>query len=874
MKKRIISLILTICMLLPSVMVAVAEDTSVPSVSQEVQDAKDFMVRLGVVDADFDVTDIMTKSAFLCLALDVTKVTTVTADKEYFNDVPQNYYAVNEIATGYNAGYIKGNGNGTFSPDKIINVNEALAIVMNILNYGHLAGTPSYQRTINQQNLLKNVDIEADGTIKRGACLMLFKNMLLAEYNMLSGFEGEAGIYSTDETTTLLYVLYSIVSAEGIVTAVDDIYLNGYKKVKQGQMAVNNTIIDDKDGLANDLLGFNVEVFAVKDETGYTLFDISKKTRKNEEIVFEADDLTNKSTASKIVYLNESDKEKTINLPSKYTLIYNGRNYNGFGNNIFRINQGKVRLVSNDGGNEYTLVYVYEYENKIVKSVNARDEKIYIEGSTQPIDYSDKDDVILLDAQGEQMSGDDLYEGLVITTFKSKGTPAFYTIKAGLGERIFTPDGIDDEYLYMGENKVRMTADVLARRSEIMLGTKTILSLDAFGDVVDFETVVTDVMYGYLVDIEILDSSFGETTYGVKIFSENNEMVVYKTGEYLKYNNVRDESSDVIANFCDASGVCVPQLIRFSATDEGTLSGMWKYTDKSGVANYAGFDEDNFTLDYVTGSSFQYRASGVIDTKYVINGSTLRFIIPSNGNEKDYKCTTCASGLDEAVTSGITYSLFDAGKERVASVLLEVSSSSVSDFGGYKQPVVVKELSYSVNDEGLEVLVIKGYSNQTEVRYITEDVDLADNGEWCAAFAGIKATELQAGDVIQVNASGSSGEIYSMRILYRRSTPDAYNEAANRPYSGIDYYAYLYTTAATVTEQYSSSIIAHTNRTATAAGEAAMNRIMPLSGSVVYYVYDSQRDKLTITDKSEYMEGHNIFAALYLAAVKMIVIYK
>ena len=48
MKKRIISLILTICMLLPSVMVAVAEDVSVPSVSQEVQDANIVMVAAGI----------------------------------------------------------------------------------------------------------------------------------------------------------------------------------------------------------------------------------------------------------------------------------------------------------------------------------------------------------------------------------------------------------------------------------------------------------------------------------------------------------------------------------------------------------------------------------------------------------------------------------------------------------------------------------------------------------------------------------------------------------------------------------------------------------------------------------------------------------
>ena len=541
MKKRIISLILMICLLMQSACIMAGatpaeSDAVVPEVSQAVSEAKDFLVKLGVIDGSFDVNGIATKSSFLCLSLDATKIEAVAAEKQLFTDVPLNYYAANEIATGYNVGYIKGNGNGTFSPDKMISANEATAIAMNILNYGHLAGSASYNHTMKDQNLLKDVDINVDGTLNNGACLVLLKNMLMAQYNMLSGTVGDAGIYQTGESTTLLYVLYSIISTSGVVTAVDDIYLYGNKKVTQGQMAINDIVINDEEGLANDLLGYNVEAFVLEDESNYVLFDISKSDRRNEELIIEAEDLTNKSSANKIVYYDDNYKEKTITLPQNYTLIYNGRNYNGFTNSIFHITQGKIRLISNNNS-DYSVIYVYQYENVVVKNVDLGNQKIYVENSIQPIDYSDEDEVVLQDATGEPISGSDLYAGLVLTIFKSKGTPAFYTIKAGRGDYVMTPDGMDDEYIYMGEEKIHMTSDLQARRNEIKLGTKTVFALDAFGEAIDFKHITTDVMYGYLVDIEVADDAFGEIVYNVKIFTENNKMTIYTTGERLKYND-------------------------------------------------------------------------------------------------------------------------------------------------------------------------------------------------------------------------------------------------------------------------------------------------------------------------------------------------
>lgn len=882
MKRRILSVVLMICLLIQSVCMIAgatpAETAPAPEVPKATQDAVDFLVKLGVLDSDFDANGIATKSSFLSMALDAVKMECASADKQIFSDVPLNYYAVDAITTAYNTGYIKGNGDGTFTPDKKITTPEAAAVVMNILNYGHLEGYTSYQIIMKKQGILDNVVANADGTLNNGACAVMLYNMLLADYNMLTGVAGDAGIYESNENTNLLRLMYSIVYAEGIVTAVDEIYLDGYESVKQGFFALDGVVVEDPEGLANDMLGFAVEVFATVDEGEYTLFDINKKTRGNEEIIIEADDLTNKSTASKIVYLDENGKEKKIELAPDFTLIYNGRNYNGFTNTVFHITKGKIRVVTNNGG-DYSLVYVYEYENYIIKNINYTDEKIYLENSAQVIDYADIDNVVLLDANGEPTTSDEFYTGLVVTLFKSKAPDTFLTVRAGQGDLIMVPNGMDDKYIYMDDEKVRMTPEVYANRAQLQLGTKTVFALDAFGEAFDFETVASDVMYGYLVDIEISDNAFGEIIYGVKIFTEGNEMAVFNTDEYLKVNNVKYDSTTAIGQFTTGGGACIPQLVQFSATDDNILKGLWKYTDKSGETDYVGYDDSNFTLDYVTGSIFQYREGNKsIDTKYIVNGSTLRFIIPVDGNEKNYKCTTCASGLNASTTSGVTYSLFDASKKRVASVLLEVSTTSISSFGNeYKAPVVVTDLSRGVNDDGLEVIVVKGLLDNKEVRFITDDEEMADAGETCAAFNGIKASELQCGDVVQFNVIGEENEIQAMRILYRRSAPRAYDEngfASSGTVNDRDYYAWLYAASASVSEQYDDVIIAHTNRNATEGGSAARVRVFPLSSSMQFYVYDSARNKVTKTDMSEYMIGRNVFITASLSTPRMVVIYK
>lgn len=887
--KRIISFFLVLCLMMSTMCVftSATDESPAPVYDQTELSAKDFLVKLGALDENIDLNGYATKSSFLCMVLDATKVITVDAEKQYFADVPMNYYAANEIATGYNVGYIRGNGNGTFSPDKIINVNEAVAIAMNALNYGYMAGSSEYYNIIKKQNILKDVETKADGSLDNGACIVLLKNMLMAEYNMLTGVIGDKDIYTRDGGTTLLYLHYSIIVSKNIVTATQNIYLNGHDKTNLGYMRLDDVLVEDKEGLANDLLGFRVEAFVKETENGYELFSV-EKTQHNEELIIEAEDLTTKSTATKVVYKETNRKEETIELPKNYTLIYNGRNYNGFTNSVFHIDQGKIRLVSNNS-NEYTLVYVYEYENKIIKKVNTQDKKVYFEGETLPVDFSKKDK-ILQNAKGKTITCDELYEGLVLTVFAAKSSVATY--QAGKGDFIMVPDSIDEDYIYMGEEKIPMTKDLKKKSNTVKLGQKTIFMLDAFGDAVDFKLVSSGAMYGYLVAFEVTHSRAQKVLFDVKIFTENNKMEVFSTDKEIRFGGKKQDSAVVLAKFSEKSEsnpeklACVPQLIKFSVTEDGTLKEMWKAVDNydKDNKNWKGYSED-FSMDYDMGQvgKVYYRESScAFNTKFIANGQTIRFIIPSSGEDKDYKCIPCSGALVKAGgVDNCNFKLYDIGKNRIASVLLDVGGKEGFAIE-YKQPIIISKVSYVANEDGGVQLAIRGYQEGKEVRYIAEDnlvVEAPPEADaskdiWRVSFAGTKITALEVGDVIQVITEGTEGKISDFRILYKRNDSRKYDEGSNGSMNDNEYDGYIYTAAAKIKEQYDEVLVAHTNVGATLGGANENLRAIPIPSSAVFYVYDSVDDELRLTDKSEYMEEYEAFIAISLSSLKLVVIYK
>ncbi len=871
MKKIIIFALLITLLSQMFIFPVLGAETEVEPVDNKVQEALDLMTQLGLVNEEFSADAVVTKSAFVKLALEAVDMPVSMDLGQEFADVDETYYAFNEIMTAKKLGYVKGDGTPYFQPDKKVTLTEATAVVMNILNYGHLYGTSAYSSIINRNSLYDGVSPDENGFLDYQDCVTLLYNMLLANNNEIVGLDGESLTYEAYDGQNLLCTIYGIERFEGIVTAVGDLALEGNAAVSDDIAVIGGVHVKDTNHDSFNLLGYNVEVFANVNDGKYELLQIREIEEENDVVTVNAADIAPESNHKEFVYYEKDDKKETLKLSDDFTLVYNNKVYNGFDSKLFDIETGHVKLVSSNGGRDYHVVYIDEYVNYKIKSVSAREEKIYLEDSSIVMDYSNSDEIKILNYKGEPVPAEELYAGLVVSVCAAKNTP-YYVVRVGQGTIVLTPDTIDDEYIYMDDDKYKLSSDVQARRDEFLLGEKVILHIDAYGEVADFEYRDEDISnYAYLVDIAPPSNGL-DSQRKVKMFTEFGEMTVFTVEDKLSLNGTKGDADTILGKFMNA-GTVQKQLIKYKATEENVLKSLWTYTDITLYSDYTGYeyDDDNFSLDYKCGSGSNHR-SGCIDTRYIVNSQTLQFIVPTgeNASDDDYRCTT-GSSIDDN-TDVTAMEIYDANAGRLASVVVN-KGGVVSDFTGYISPLFITKVSYAMDLLGDSGLRVTGYQSGKLTEYFFEDDNIKDDGTWIAAFGGIKASELQVGDVVQVILSNATDKIKKMRILYRRSAPDAFEQKSNGSVSAKTIYSWLYTTSAKVVEQNDDGCLIHTNRL---AGEdvAQQKRIVPFSSGVRIYVYDSETNTLTLTDKSEDMVGRKIFADARLSSFYNIVVYK
>lgn len=871
MKKLIIFTLLITLLSQMFIFPVLGAETETAPVDSTAQNAVAFMTQLGVLGEDFNGDTVVTKSGFVKLALDVTKTHLSDDLSQEFADVDETYYAFSEIMTAKKLGYVKGDGTPYFQPDKKVTITEATAVVMNILNYGYLYGTTSYSNIIRKNSLYDGISPDENGFLDYADCVTLLYNMLLANNNEVVGLDGDSLIYESFDGQTLLSTIYGIERFEGIVTSVGDLSLEGYTSASDDMAVIGGVHVKDANHDTFNLLGYNVEVFAKENGGKYELMQIKEIEGENDVVTVNAADISPESNQNEFVYYGSNDREKALRLSDNFTLVYNGKVYNGFDSKLFDIKTGHVKLVSSNGGRDYHVVYIDEYVNYKIKSVSVREEKIYLQDSSIVMDYGNSDEIKILNYKGETVPAEELYAGLVVSVCAAKNTP-YYVVRVGQGTMVLTPNALDDEYIYMDDEKYKLSSDVLLRKNEFLLGEKVILHIDAYGEVADFEYRDEDISnYAYLVDIASTKKGLNSER-KVKMFTEFGEMTVFTVEDELDLNGVTGDADTVLGKFIKA-GVAEKQLVKYKATEDNVLKSLWTYTDITLSSDYTGYeyDDDNFSLDYKceSGSSYRYEC---IDTRYIVNAQTLYFIVPTgeNASDDDYRCATGSSINDN--TDVTAMEIYDANAGRLASVIVN-EGGVVSDFSGYIAPLFVTRVSYAIDVFGDSGLKVEGYRSGKLAEFFFEDDNLADSGEWASAFAGIKASELQTGDVVQLVLSNATDKVKQMRILYRRNAPDAYDQKSNGSISAKSIYSWLYTTSAKVVEQNEDGCLIHTNRLA-AADVAEQKRIVPFSSGAYIYVYDSETNTLTLTDKSEDMIDRNIFADVRLSGFENIVVYK
>jgi len=288
-----------------------------------------------------------------------------------FGDVTPTHPFYHEISAGYKLGYTKGNGDGTFTPDRFVTQQEFITMVLRGLGYEQkLSGHPNYSAGIatlsRELNLLKNVTARGDGLLSHGDAMLILYNALLASRMNLQGMQDDYLLFERSENTALEDI-YGISLYQGIVKENGLYRLSGAVKKADHRAQVGELSLADPKDLLKDLLGKNAWVGMHKDEPERVMMAWADD-RNNEVTVSAKELITTLSDAEsgKLVTMSKDGDVEKYNFSDSVDVIYNGAPNPGFEAADLLINTGSIKMLDNNRDNVYDVLFVDAYKMDFV----------------------------------------------------------------------------------------------------------------------------------------------------------------------------------------------------------------------------------------------------------------------------------------------------------------------------------------------------------------------------------------------------------------------------------------------------------------------------------------------------------------------------
>lgn len=195
MKRKIISLVLALVLLVSAMPAALASEGSFTDITdKDVAQAAETLRLLGVVDGvgggKFEPAKNLTRAQFCKMAIVMMGIEAQEPgyrSRTIFSDVASNHWArgyINLAASGEKA-FISGMGNGIFAPDTNITFAQAVTILVRLLGYSDsdtsMQWPEGYLTLADGIGLTDGFDLDANAAVSRAKAAQLFEKMLLCD---------------------------------------------------------------------------------------------------------------------------------------------------------------------------------------------------------------------------------------------------------------------------------------------------------------------------------------------------------------------------------------------------------------------------------------------------------------------------------------------------------------------------------------------------------------------------------------------------------------------------------------------------------------------------------------------------------------------
>lgn len=735
MKKTIISLFITICLLASLCSVyATNEDNEYQYDGLNIRfDSVQFLNNIGIIKGDengnLQPEKKLTRAEFTALLLRMLGYEIPGSSAESnFIDVSSDAWYSKDIAFATELGLIDGYGDGNFGPNDPVTFEQACKIIVSAYGYSAIAerdgGFPKgYVSIANSIGISKGVTIS--NSLSRRDISDMFVNCLDAEF-------------FTETFRSKLVDYFELKKYTGVVESVYGATINPFYNVGSDSIVISGKMY--KTDMLNIQKYIGLSVYYYTKMEGSVEKVVYIWSNNNELLMIDADDIYPSTTATQIVYEGKSGGTRRVSVNATAVIVRNGEvvSVGAAIASILQPKMGSLTLLDNNGDKKYDVVFVEEYRNIVFS--NYTEEVIYDKlGNSVDISKCDNLEVY---RNGLLISLNDINKNEIVSVIEnSTGTYIIcYVSNVSINGKIMSYYGDEYEFEVDGDNGVRtykMSEEYKnyyisgsTKIDKLSPGDEAVIYLDYRNKIAMTEKShdkVAELKYGYLLDCS---ERQGGSFVKIKVLTENNHIESFEsTTERIKFGHTdgvsgqylvdRAYANDIVSIMQNASGTAIKQLLQYSLNEDRNITGIYL---KAPAGN-----DDYISQDVSTSSS--YYTNNTLNKQFYTDGATKAFKIPYEGKYERY----LASGnINQFASnnSSISVELYDIKDFHVGAIVLTDDVTLYESTTAGKEVVIDKVNSPILYVDGIKTVaneddevytVISGYQNKEYVEVLVSN---------------------------------------------------------------------------------------------------------------------------------------------------------
>ena len=760
MKFRVLSFLMAFLMVLGLCIIPA-------SAAEQVDYAEDiqFLKAVGISEiSSEDAKQAVTRRNAVCMALGLcAKNHPSVAYNNEFSDLSADDADAGKLLYAVQNGLIARTSDHRFLPEGKLSYIDALKLVFNAINYGHMAqnkgkGDAIYYNFANHYNVKVNVTDSAALTVGEFARLVsLAAEAPLAMVSSVSS-DGDA-FYSINQSVTVLTQYYNIETIEGTVTKNNFTSLYTSEAHALPAITVDGMVLQCDDSVdTQNLLARDITAYYEADDK---VLIYSRMNDENDSMRLECEDIT--QCQNNTYYYTQNDKEKKQKFQRNAAIIYNGvaitdDDYDAFMAQAGYIpKNGHVELIK-DAGGDYTCVKITNYETYVVQGVDVSGQKIVDKYGNTPLDLEKTENLFVCDINGEPVSFDYI-DGMNILSVAA-------SLNGYAAKVIVTADAVEGTFVGRYNDQIQLEGETFTMSQSLLVKIKSntikmpspseevVIYLDARGLVAVCEASLDSGWhYGFLIDKAKTHGLSAKLM--VKMLTKSGNIGIYDVAKTViidgkKYKNDVQGTYDELTS----SKVYVPVKYRLNVNDEikDLDTPVLGTTEDETSIKHITDNEKIKWIDYV--SAF----SGNIFMK----SGAVCFTVPETqtDDERDYSVST----VESSFVKDIEYNISVYGEDPNELVNTVVVKKSATGRSVLSSDVisVVDRVSRGLDTQGNDVWKIYAINNGGSVQeYTIDDTSVYNHDS--------DSDPLERGDVVRFRANDRR-EVLAMERVFDNET--------------------------------------------------------------------------------------------------------